>query len=110
VLRVNGDAFASGEFAEVNAMAAAVEAQLDAAVFEALAAEAFADAEFVHELDGVVFEEAGADPLFDVLAAVEFEDDGVDGETIEEEREEEAGGSGANNGDLGAHVAVTRDW
>src|SRR5262245_22595325 len=84
-------------------MAAAVEAKFDAAVFEALAAEAFADTEFVHELDGVVFEEAGADALFDVGAGVELEDDGLDAEALQEEREEEAGGSGADDGDLGTH-------
>jgi hypothetical protein len=103
VLRVDSDAFACGEIAEVNAMAAAVEAELDAAVLEALAAEAIADAEFVHELDGVVFEEAGADALFNVLARAEFEDDSFDAEALEEEREEEAGGSGTDDGDLGAH-------
>jgi hypothetical protein len=103
VLRVDGDALASGEVAEVNAMAAAVEAKLDAAVFESLAAKAFADAEFVHELHCVVFEQAGADALFDVLAGVELEDDGLDAEALEEEREKETGWSGANDGDLGAH-------
>jgi hypothetical protein len=108
VLGVDGDAFAVGEFAEVNAMAAVVEAELDAAVFEALALEAVADAEFVHELDGAVFKEASADALFDVLAGAEFEDDGVDAEAVEEQGEEEAGGAGADDGYLGAHVCVLR--
>ena len=90
-------------------MAAAVEAELDAAVFEALALEAIADAEFVHELDGAVFEEAGADAFFDVLAGVELEDDGVDAETVEEEREEKAGRAGADDGYLGAHGSQGKD-
>jgi hypothetical protein len=103
VLGVDGDALAVGEIAEVNSMAAPVEAKFDAAVFEALEAETFADTEFVHELDGVVFEKAGADALFNVRAGVEFEDDGFYAEAVEEEREEEAGGSGADDGDLCAH-------
>jgi hypothetical protein len=105
VLGVDGDALARGEIAEINAMAAAVEAELDAAVFEALAAQAFADAEFVHELDSVVLEEAGADALFNVLAGVEFEDDGFYAEALEKQREEEAGGSGTDDGDLSAHFS-----
>jgi hypothetical protein len=89
-------------------MGAIVEAELDAAVFKALALEAIADAEFVHELDGAVFKEASADALFDVLAGAEFEDDGVDAEAVEEQGEEEAGGAGADDGYLGAHVCVLR--
>jgi len=104
VLGVDGDALAGGEFAEVDAMAAVVETEFDAAVFEALTFEAVANAEFVHELDGGVFEKASADALFDVGAGVEFEDDGLDAETVEEEREEEAGGAGADDGYLGAHL------
>jgi len=103
MLGVDGDALAVGEFAEVDAMAAIVEAEFDAAVFETVALEAVGDAEFVHELDGGVFEEAGADAVFDVGAGVEFEDDGVDAEAVEEKREEEAGGAGADDGYLGAH-------
>jgi len=68
-----------------------------------LAAEAIADAEFVHELDGIEFKEAGTDALFNVLAGVQFEDDGLNAETLEEEGEEEAGGSGADDRDLSAH-------
>jgi len=103
VLRVDGDALAGGKIAKVNAMAVPVEAQFDTAVFEALAAEAIADAEFVHELDGIEFKEAGTDALFNVLAGVQFEDDGLNAETLEEEGEEEAGGSGADDRDLSAH-------
>src|SRR5262249_16361099 len=73
VLRVDGDALARGEIPEVNAMAAAVEAELDAPVLEALTAQTIADAQFLHELDGVVFEEAGAYTLFNILARVELE-------------------------------------
>jgi hypothetical protein len=68
-----------------------------------LAAQAFADAKLVHELDGVVFEKAGADALFNVLASVQLEDDGFDAEALEKKRQEEAGGSGADDGDLSAH-------
>ena len=111
VLGVDGDALASGEIAEVNAMAATVETKFDATVLESLAAEAFADTEFVHELNGVVFKEASADAVFDVGAGMKFDDDGSDAEAIEEEREEKAGGSGSDDGDLGAHAwLVTRDW
>jgi hypothetical protein len=85
-------------------MAAAVEAKFDAAMFQAQAAEAFADAEVVHELDGVVFKEAGADARFDVVAGMEFDDDGLDTEAIEKEREKEPGRSGADDGNLGTHL------
>jgi hypothetical protein len=84
-------------------MAAAVEAEFDAALFEALAAKTFADTELMHELHGVVFKKAGADTLFYVWASVEFQDDGLNAEPPQQQREKKTGRAGADDGDLGAH-------
>src|SRR5262249_33364441 len=94
------------EIAEVDAVAARVEAKFDAAVLEALAAKAFTDAEFVHELDGVIFEKAGPDAFFDVGAVVELNDDGLDAEALDQKRQEEAGGAGADKGEMGGPVGA----
>ena len=77
LLAVHGDRVAD-ELVEVEAVAAALEGQLDAAVGEALAVEPLGDAELAEQVDARVFEHAGADAVLDVLAVVAFEHDAVD--------------------------------
>ena len=77
LLAVHGDRVAD-EVDEVDAVAAALEGELDAAVGEALAVEAVGEAELAEQLDGRVLEHAGADPLLDVGAVVLLEHDAVD--------------------------------
>src|SRR6516162_7870443 len=51
VLRVDGDALARRQFAKIDTMALAVEAEFDAAMLEAFAAETLADSELMHQLN-----------------------------------------------------------
>ncbi len=74
MLGVDSDGFAAREAAQVDAMAAPVETEFDAVVEERLALEAFADARFDHQIDGALFEQAGAQPRFDIFAGAKLED------------------------------------
>ena len=69
LLPVDGDRVAD-ELVEVEAVAAALEGELDAAVGEALAVESVGDAELAQQGDARVLEHAGADPVLDVVAVV----------------------------------------
>jgi len=55
VLGVDSDGFAAREAAQVDAMAAPVEAEFDAVMEEGLVLEAFAHARFDHQVDGALF-------------------------------------------------------
>jgi hypothetical protein len=56
-------------------MAAPVEAELDAVMEEGLALEALADARFDHQVNRALFEQAGAQPRFDIFAGAKLEND-----------------------------------
>src|SRR5579864_1497285 len=100
VLGVDGDGFSAGEAAQVDAMAAPVEAEFDTVMEEGLALEAFADTRFDHQVDGALFEEAGAQPRFDIFAGANFEDDRLDALQVEEMREHQAGRPSPDDSDL----------
>ena len=78
VLPVDGDGAAAGQLVHVDAMPAAVEAQLDAVMHEAFASHAVADARAEEQVHGALLQNTGADPLFHVLAALGLDDDGLD--------------------------------
>src|SRR5690348_14879775 len=87
-------------------MAAAQELEGDAGIGPTLAHQALAEAELVHEIDHPVFEHAGADRAFDIGAAAILEDDAVDAGASQQMREEEPGGSRADDTDLRAHIRL----
>jgi hypothetical protein len=64
---------AAGEIFEVNAVASASEADLDAVVDQAFALHALADPHLVQQFHGAPFEDAGSNSLFAMLAAAVFE-------------------------------------
>ena len=101
VLGVDGDVLAAGEAGEVDAVAVSVDAQLEAAMLEALAGEAVAEAGLHHEVDGALFEHTGADGRLDGGAGAVFDDDAVDAFEVEEVGEHEAGRTGADDANLG---------
>ena len=68
-LAVDDHVLAAGEAVQVDALAAAGPADLDAGVDETLGMEARADAGFVEHRDGALFEHAGADAAEHVIAA-----------------------------------------
>ena len=91
-------------------MAQAVEQQLDAAVRQALGVHAGADAGFVEQVDRNLFQHAGADAAQHVVRRVRFEDDGVDVGLVQQLAEDQSGGAGADDGDLGSHFFSLWGW
>ena len=83
-------------------MPLAREPQLDAVVDEPLAPQPLADADLVQQVDRALLQHARADPLLDVLAAPVLEHDGVDARQVQQMREHQSGGPGADDPDLGA--------
>ena len=100
LLAVDGDR-APGQLEEVDAVAAPVEGQLDAAVGEALAVEAIGEPELAQQLDGRVLEHAGAHAVLDVGPVALLEHDAVDVARREQVGEHEPGRTGADDRHLG---------
>ena len=72
-------------------------AEIDAFMDKAFAAHAVAYSRLIKDIDGTLFENAGADALFHMAAGVSLDHDRVDVFEMEEVRQEQAGGSGADN-------------
>ena len=83
-------------------MPAPLELQLDAVVDEPFSLEPLPHADLRQQVDGALLEHPGADALLDVLAASVLEDDRVDGLEMEKVRQNEPGGTGTDDPDLGA--------
>jgi hypothetical protein len=114
VLRVEVDA-AAGERREVDTVAVTAAAEFDALVAAALLEDAVAYTRGDHEVDGALFEDAGADGGLDVGTAAGLDDGGVDPRPGQQVREHEAGRTGSDDADLGTgmsglcgHVVVNR--
>ena len=105
LLAVDRDRPPAGEPAEVDAVALAVEAQLDAAVDERLAVQTVAEAGVGEQLDRALLEDARADAVLDVLAAAVLEHDRLDPLEVEEVREQQAGRPGPHDSDLCPHLS-----
>lgn len=78
MLGIHHDGLAVREFREVDPVITSVEAQDRAFVSESLFHHPRADAEFVHQVDGSLLEDARADRRLDRFAAACFEDDRFD--------------------------------
>ena len=102
VLSVHRDRAAAGELGEREAMAFAVELQVNAMVDESFAVHPLSDAHGTKEIHGAVLEHACALPSLDVRPVAVLDDDRVDAGTMEQVAEREPGRSGADDGDLGA--------
>jgi hypothetical protein len=102
VLGVDGDGLA-GQLGEVDAVAAAVEGQLETVVQGAFGAHALADAGLVQDVHRALFEHAGADRGFDLGPGARFEHDRFDALQVQQVGKQQAGRAGADDGDLGAH-------
>src|SRR3954469_14469795 len=84
-------------------MRLAGETQLDAVVDHAFAVEAVGEMELAEQVDRALLEDTGADTGFDVVARAVLEDDGLYAVAGEGMGEDEAGGAGADDRDLGTH-------
>ena len=103
VLPVERDRPPARQLLEVDAVMATRPAQLDAVVHRALRGHPVADAGVAQQLRDVVLQDAGADGRLDRLAAARVEHDGVDPLERQEVREEQSGGSPAQDPHLCVH-------
>ena len=104
VLRVDGNRAAAGQPAQIDSMAAAAEAQFDAVMDQADALESLADAGFIQQIDGALFEHAGADALLDILAAASLEHDRLDAVEVQQMRKHQPRRSRSDDADLCAMI------
>lgn len=103
LLAIDGDAAAAGELEHIDAMAATIEAKFETVVDEAFASHAFANTGFVEQINRALFENAGTDTFFDVVAATGFHDDRLDSLKMQKVRKKKARGACADDSDLRAH-------
>ena len=100
VLGVDGNALSAGEFAEIDAVAAAAETEFDPIVYQSLFFHTLADTHLGEQVHGALFQDTGAHPFLDILAAAIFYDDGIDAVQVKKMRENETGWSRTDNPDL----------
>ena len=86
-------------------MAHAVDANLHAFVHEPVGMHTRADARLVKQIDGDLFDNAGADAVKDVFAGLPLDDDVIDAVFMEKLTEQQARGAGTDDRDLGSHVS-----
>jgi len=103
VLRINCDGFSAGKIGEVDAMASAVESQLDSRVHQAFPPQSLADARFDKQIDGPLLQDARANALLDILLRVRFQNDRMNAPQVQQMGERKSGGSRSDNSNLGSH-------
>jgi hypothetical protein len=101
VLGIDHHRLAAGELREVDAVVAPVEAQDRPVVTETLLHHALAGADLVHQVDRALFQHAGADGGLNILAAANLQYDRRDALQVQHLRQQQARGSGSDDGDLG---------
>ena len=102
-LGVDRDGTAAGEGREVDVVAFAFEAQLDALVDQALGVEAFGGAGLAQSVDRALLQHPGALALFDVLPGPGLQDDTVDARAVQQPGQEQTGGAAADDADRRTH-------
>ena len=96
---------AAGQFGDPDPLRVSLAAEIDAVVGQPLPREPLADPELMHEIDGVLLEQAGTHPPLDVVAVTRLEDHRLDPLALKEERQRQAGRPGADDSDLCPHPA-----
>jgi hypothetical protein len=102
-LAVHDHVLAAGQPVQVDAMAAAGPADLDAAVHQPLGVQARADARLVQHVHRALLQHAGADAPEHVVRGPLLEDHVVDVGALQQLPQQQARRAGADDGDLGAH-------
>ena len=102
LLAVHGDA-ASGVFDEVDAVAAQPESQDHPGVRQPLLVHPLADTGLAQRLGCAVLQDAGPNSVFDVGAVAALEHDRLDALQMQQVREQQARGAGADDSYLRAH-------
>jgi hypothetical protein len=103
VLRVDGDGLPAGQFREVDAMAGAAEAKLDAVMHQAFALQASSDTGLDQQIDCALLENASANALLDVFTRVSFQNDRINALQMKKVRKRESSGTCSDDSDLGSH-------
>ena len=95
--------------AEIDVVQGAAEGEMNSVVEHAFALHARADAGFDEEVARPLLDQTGADAALDVVAAAVFQDHALHALEVEQMRQHQPGGPGADDADLGAHLAL-RHW
>ena len=99
-LAVDHHRLAAGQIGEIDAMAAALEGELDPVMDKPLAVHALADLRLVEQGDRAHLEHAGADAAEHIVAAAALEHDVGDAVQMQKAREQQARRAGTDDGDL----------
>src|SRR5512141_1197664 len=91
LLAVDGDALVD-QFLEIDTVQVTVDADIDAAVLDALALHALADAKLNQQFAGPVLDQSGTDAVFDIFAAAIFNNDRLDAGEMQQPRQHQARG------------------
>jgi hypothetical protein len=106
-LAVDHDGGTAGQVAQRHAVALAVELEADAVMDDPLTEEPLAGARPDERVDGALLEDAGPDPVLDMVAASRLEHHRLDALGAQELGEGQAGGPGSHDADLGAQPRLT---
>ena len=107
VLRVDCNRAASGQPAQIDTMAAAAEAQLEAVMGQSDPLQPLADSRFNHQVDGALLEQAGANPLLHISPTASLEHDRLDPRQVQQVRQHQARRARADNADLCAQLHLS---
>ena len=105
-LAVDGDGLAARVVLEIEAVQRAVEGDVDTFVDKPLGVNAGPCPGLIEQIDGALLEHASADAAQHVFGRTALDDDVVDASAAEELTQEQPRGTGADDGDLGAHHAL----
>ena len=97
-VHANGPA---GKRMQVDAMSTAIKAEFDPAMNQAFAAHALADARFVQQIHGALFQHARANAILDMFASLGLYDDALNARKMQKLGQDESGGSGSDDRNLG---------
>jgi len=99
-LRVDGDSFPPSQLAEVDAMAAALEAKFNSVMNEAFFLHPRADTHFGEQINRALLQHTGPDTLLNIRAAAIFENDGFNALQVKKMGQHQTRGACAHDSDL----------
>ena len=100
-LAVDHHRLAAGQRLEVDVGQLTVQRQLEAIMHQAFGIHALAHARLAQQVDHALFQHPGADTALYVVGTLALQDQGLDTGVVQQLAEQESGGTGADNGDLG---------
>lgn len=103
LLTIDRDALAR-KSRHIDAEQDAIKRDPGAVMHQSLPVEPFCQSKPPHQIDGSLFQHAGANPAFDIRAVALFDDYRVDPLLLQEMGEEHSRRPGSNYGDLGAQL------